>query len=426
MCVLITCLSFIRVVIFACTIAGIFFWLVPEALDRESVYLILGIVLPGIFLLAMAFGLVLRIRGILRKPPPGAEHVNKHTLKHIRALYLRPITGAAKLANLPWMLETLNGSAPGHIGGRWEVDYVGGYLLPTLAQTRLLDICMFSKIEGARLVSIDCVLDWGAAYPFRFYFENGQVIDWIAEREYLKGAKQVGIIRYPSTLYSIRKVSILLGMAIALGAPLLIGFRLEQGLSLGMAWAGLLGVNLALILQPWLVLLGSQQLFSVPYPDRKKLIPISEGVSFLHEISSLTITAGSPKELYFNRTLRGLAGEIKHPENHNLVSTAIFPAMMTSLSLFSVAVLSLSTRAWSFVLVQALLCAVLWSIVRFGIFREDIGLAGGPGDQSLPAFYWSPPEPAPVKPKGKGKRARARAAAEARARNPQAPGVPND
>ncbi len=114
------------------------------------------------------------------------------------------------------------------MGGRWEIDYLDGYLLPVLAQSRLLDILAFSRIEGARLISADCVLDWGAAYPFRFYFENGQIIDWIAERETLKKAQPAKLIRYPRTLCTPSWLSIPLGMVIACGVPILLGIRLGK------------------------------------------------------------------------------------------------------------------------------------------------------------------------------------------------------
>jgi hypothetical protein len=150
-----------RKIILAGMLAGTFFWLVPEALDNEFIYIVLAIALPSLLLSAMAIGWIFRIKGILRAHPEKADRIDRYTLKNIRAIYLRPITGTAKVANLPWSLNTLSGSASGEIGGRWEIDYLDGYLLPVLAQSRLLDTLIFSRIEGARLISADCVLDWG-------------------------------------------------------------------------------------------------------------------------------------------------------------------------------------------------------------------------------------------------------------------------
>ena len=221
-------MSTIRKIILTCMLAGTFFWLVPEARDKEFLYIVLAIALPSLLLSTLAIGWIFRIKGILRAFPEKPECIDKHTLRNIRAIYLRPITSAAKIANLPWSLNTLSGSAAGEIGGRWEIDYLDGYLLPVLAQSRLLDILAFSRIEGARLISADCVLDWGAAYPFRFYFENGQIIDWIAERETLKKAQPAKLIRYPRTLCTPSWLSIPLGMVIACGVPILLGIRLGK------------------------------------------------------------------------------------------------------------------------------------------------------------------------------------------------------
>lgn len=359
----------IRKIILTCMLVGAFFWLVPEALDKEFLYIALVIALPSLLLSTMAIGWILRIKGILRTFPAKAERIDKHTLRNIRALYLRPITGAAKIANLPWSLHTSSGSAPGEIGGRWEIDYLDGYLLPVLAQSRLLDILAFSRIEGARLISADCVLDWGAAYPFRFYFENGQVIDWIAERECLKKAQPAKLIRYPRTLCTPSWLSIPLGMAIAWGVPMLLAIRLEQGMSQGMAWLGLFAMNLVLVLQPWQLVLGPKEVFSVSHPNN--IIPISNGISFLHLKRSLATQPPRRAELYFSRTLCGLAGEYEVPDQDDLVPAIIFPALTISFSLLLVGALSLSAHTWSFILVQSLICAALWGLVRYKIFAED-------------------------------------------------------
>lgn len=359
----------IRKIILAGMLAGTFFWLVPEALDKEFLYIFLGIALPSLLLSTMAIGWIFRLKGILRAHPEKAERIDRYTLENIRIIYLRPITGIAKVANLPWSVNTLSGSASGEIGGRWEIDYLDGYLLPVLAQSRLLDILRFSRVEGARLISADCVLDWGAAYPFRFYFENGQIIDWIAEREILKKAQPARLIRYPRTLCTPSWLTIPLGMVIAWGVPILLGIRLEQDMSQEMAWLGLFAMNLVLILQPWQLALGPKEVFSVPHPNN--IIPISNGISFLHLKCSLATQPPRRAELYFSRTLCGLAGEYEVPDQDDLVSAIIFPALMISFSLLLVGVLSLSAHTWSFILVQGLICAALWGLVRYKAFAED-------------------------------------------------------
>ena len=52
-----------------------------------------------------------------------------------------------------------------------------------------------------------------------------------------------------------------------------------------MAWLGLFAMNLVLILQPWQLALGPKEVFSVPHPNN--IIPISNGISFLHLKCSL-------------------------------------------------------------------------------------------------------------------------------------------
>ncbi len=121
-------MSTIRKIILTCMLAGTFFWLVPEARDKEFLYIVLAIALPSLLLSTLAIGWIFRIKGILRAFPEKPECIDKHTLRNIRAIYLRPITSAAKIANLPWSLNTLSGSAAGEIGGALG-DRLSGWLL---------------------------------------------------------------------------------------------------------------------------------------------------------------------------------------------------------------------------------------------------------------------------------------------------------
>lgn len=261
-----------------------------------------------------------------------AEKTTHYERQSIRKIYLQPVSLFAKKIHIKWDQQSILSS------GRYN-HYVNGYLLPYLT----IGEKMFTVIHYPDIISVDCVVDLGAIYPYRFYLKDGDIVDFIKEREVLKELKPVKVMSYREKLSNSKGLCVILILALTV----IYGFRMLYMLDHQdyyfypeyYCWLSLLSVDALIIFRPWLLFVGTKSVYSYrDFYEKSHLVSSKfEMPQNVDETLLKYMTGDRGKERLFFIDVHGLVSNDSYLDSRNIMFdlAMMFAIGSTVITLFS-------------------------------------------------------------------------------------------
>lgn len=295
--------------------------------------------------------------------PKGSIKSTRATRQTASRIYFRPISCLARVATINWKIDTIVGREPTYSNGVgfWAIDYIDKYLFPCIGLgSDKASILLTTK----RIKSADCLIDFGAIYPYRFYLKDGQIVDLIEEYNTIKQLTPVKRLGYFKKLVNLSPLCICLFIALTIVYIPLLDYLITNRYPSYYHWAVLLTLDLLIIFRPWLLFTKKKAVYSLKdFTEKSNLISSNfeiNNYSKINEIDKLLTASGDPDRLFFKDS-HGLVSNESYIEFDKEWTLIAFTAAM-GITLITLISLILIVDFPLLVILQIGLCIAAWVI----------------------------------------------------------------
>lgn len=276
--------------------------------------LVCALALLGVGFIWLIYHFIIRFRRLFSYPKDSIKS-NRATRKTLRRIYFRPISCFARVANVKWQVDTISGRLLARPNGVsfWSIDYVHKYFFPYLG----LGDKAFNLIINKQIKSADCLIDFGAIYPYRFYLNDGKVVDLIEEYNIVKQLTPVKRLGYLKKLVNLSLLCICVFIGLSILYIPLLDYLLSNRYPSYYYWITLLTLDLLIIFRPWLLFTKKKAVYSLKeFTEKSNLVSSNfelNNYPNINEIHKLITASGDPERLFF-RDSHGLVSNDSYIE----------------------------------------------------------------------------------------------------------------